>query len=81
MFIRVVDRCCMIDICSLRCPFNVWQAARHDDMDDIISLESAGLSLDSKDLHGRTGYYFLSELHLVDIFFLAYLSFYYSLRN
>ncbi|KAM1603316.1 hypothetical protein ACFX1Z_029932 [Malus domestica] len=30
------------------------EAARYDDIDDLKSLESAGLSLDSKDLHGRT---------------------------
>ncbi|KAM1040949.1 hypothetical protein ACFX13_030913 [Malus domestica] len=32
------------------------EAARYDDIDDLKSLESAGLSLDSKDLHGRTAW-------------------------
>ncbi|KAF8396250.1 hypothetical protein HHK36_017865 [Tetracentron sinense] len=30
------------------------EAARYDDIDDIISLASAGVSLDSKDSQGRT---------------------------
>lgn len=46
--------------------FYVWQAARYDDIDDLKSLESAGLSLDSKDLHGRTGYsYFRSTTFII----------------
>lgn len=31
------------------------QAARYDDLDDLKGLESAGVSLDSKDSQGRTG--------------------------
>lgn len=31
------------------------QAARYDDLDDLKCLESAGVSLDAKDSHGRTG--------------------------
>lgn len=31
------------------------QAARYDDIDDLISLASSGISLDSKDSQGRTG--------------------------
>ncbi|MBA0704235.1 hypothetical protein Golax_016505 [Gossypium laxum] len=31
------------------------EAARYDDLDDLIRLASIGVSLDSKDSHGRTG--------------------------
>lgn len=44
--------------CSWRWPFSVWQAARCQDMDDIVSLASAGVLLDSKDSHSWTGYNF-----------------------
>ncbi|KAB1213058.1 Acyl-CoA-binding domain-containing protein 2 [Morella rubra] len=30
------------------------EAARHDDLDDVLSLASAGVPLDSKDSQGRT---------------------------
>ncbi|KAJ7964993.1 Ankyrin repeat domain-containing protein [Quillaja saponaria] len=30
------------------------EAARYDDMEDVVSLASAGVSLDSKDSQGRT---------------------------
>ncbi|KAB1227975.1 Ankyrin repeat-containing protein P16F5.05c [Morella rubra] len=30
------------------------EAARHDDLDDVVSLASAGVPLDSKDSQGRT---------------------------
>lgn len=33
------------------------QAARYDDIDDLKSIASSGVSLDSKDSEGRTGYY------------------------
>ncbi|XP_050138345.1 ankyrin repeat-containing protein P16F5.05c-like isoform X2 [Malus sylvestris] len=36
------------------------EAARYDDIYDLKSLESAGLSLDSKDLHGRTALHMAS---------------------
>ncbi|KAG6402698.1 hypothetical protein SASPL_134902 [Salvia splendens] len=32
------------------------EAARYDDMDDLMSIASAGVSLDSKDSEGRTGF-------------------------
>jgi hypothetical protein len=32
------------------------QAARYDDLDDVVSLATAGVLLDSKDSLGRTGY-------------------------
>ncbi|MBA0757759.1 hypothetical protein Gotri_020826 [Gossypium trilobum] len=32
------------------------EAARYDDLDDLIRLASIGVSLDSKDSHGRTGF-------------------------
>ncbi|TQE01890.1 hypothetical protein C1H46_012514 [Malus baccata] len=44
-----------VEMASLERVEALLEAARYDDIDDIISLESAGLSLDSKDLHGRTG--------------------------
>ncbi|KAM3290080.1 hypothetical protein P3S67_018369 [Capsicum chacoense] len=31
------------------------EAARYDDLDDVMSLASSGVSLDSKDSEGRTG--------------------------
>ncbi|KAM3339051.1 hypothetical protein P3S68_031137 [Capsicum galapagoense] len=31
------------------------EAARYDNLDDVISLASSGVSLDSKDSEGRTG--------------------------
>ena len=31
------------------------EAARYDDLDDVVSLASSGVSLDSKDSLGRTG--------------------------
>lgn len=34
---------------------SIVQAARYDDLDDVIGLESAGVSLDAKDSQGRTG--------------------------
>ncbi|RXH83885.1 hypothetical protein DVH24_013130 [Malus domestica] len=43
-----------VEMASLERVEALLEAARYDDIDDIISLESAGLSLDSKDLHGRT---------------------------
>ncbi|PPD75773.1 hypothetical protein GOBAR_DD27304 [Gossypium barbadense] len=33
------------------------EAARYDDLDDLIRLASIGVSLDSKDSHGRTVFY------------------------
>ncbi|KAL5565877.1 hypothetical protein UlMin_029041 [Ulmus minor] len=36
------------------------EAARYDDLDDIISLASAGVSLDSKDSQGRTALHMAS---------------------
>lgn len=48
------------------CRFYCWifdspkfyeQAARYDDMDDLMSIASAGVSLDSRDSEGRTGCY------------------------
>lgn len=41
------------------------QAARYDDLDDVKSLASAGVSLDSKDSLGRTGYEFTFWLNLL----------------
>jgi len=37
--------------------FFFFQAARYDDIEDIARLESSGVSLDSKDSLGRTGYH------------------------
>jgi hypothetical protein len=37
--------------------FFFLKAARYDDIEDITSLTSSGVSLDSKDSQGRTGYY------------------------
>lgn len=44
------------------------QAARYDDIDDLMSIAAAGVSLDSKDSEGRTGYcrsssYFLALIN------------------
>ncbi|KAM3740447.1 hypothetical protein ACB098_08G099700 [Castanea mollissima] len=36
------------------------EAARYDDLDDVVSLASSGVSLDSKDSLGRTGFLLLS---------------------
>lgn len=36
-----------------------WQAARYNDMEDIVSLASIGIPLDSKDDQGRTGIIYL----------------------
>lgn len=33
------------------------QAARYDDIDDLVSIASTGVSLNSKDSEGRTGCY------------------------
>lgn len=33
------------------------QAARYDDLDDLVSIASTGVSLDAKDSEGRTGCY------------------------
>lgn len=33
----------------------MFQAARYDDIDDLKSLVSTGVSIDSKDSQGRTG--------------------------
>lgn len=38
------------------------QAARYDDLDDVMSLASSGVSLDSKDSEGRTGLSFWNDL-------------------
>jgi hypothetical protein len=47
--------------CSFFLPFFLLfffsKAARYDDFEDITSLASSGVSLDSKDSQGRTGYY------------------------
>lgn len=37
------------------------QAARYDDIEDVVSLSTMGVSLDSKDSQGRTG----SDLHIL----------------
>ena len=48
----------------------VKQAARYDDIDDLISLASAGVSLDSKDSQGRTGDNL--EIHDYKLLLIAY---------
>lgn len=35
----------------------IEQAARYDDIDDVRTIAAAGVSLDSKDSEGRTGYF------------------------
>ena len=54
--------------------FGVFQAARYDDLDDVVSLESAGVSLDSKDSPGRTGLFFLPTIdHFIYFLFSFFL--------
>ncbi|XP_044471063.1 ankyrin repeat-containing protein P16F5.05c isoform X1 [Mangifera indica] len=43
-----------VDSATLENTEALLEAARYDDIDDIISLASAGISLDSKDSQGRT---------------------------
>ncbi|GMN43701.1 hypothetical protein TIFTF001_012910 [Ficus carica] len=42
-------------------------AARYDDLDDVVSLESAGVSLDSKDSLGRTALHMASANGYLEI--------------
>ncbi|KAA8544585.1 hypothetical protein F0562_022556 [Nyssa sinensis] len=44
-----------------------FRAARYDDIDDVISLASAGVSLDSKDSQGRTALHMASANGHLDI--------------
>jgi hypothetical protein len=41
---------------ALLVSLSLSQAARYDDLDDVVSLAAAGVPLDSKDSLGRTGY-------------------------
>jgi hypothetical protein len=41
---------------ALLISLSLSQAARYNDLDDVVSLATAGVLLDSKDSLGRTGY-------------------------
>nr|KJB09309.1 hypothetical protein B456_001G134000 [Gossypium raimondii] len=43
------------------------EAARYDDLDDLIRLASIGVSLDSKDSHGRTALHMAAANGHLDI--------------